>query len=160
MYFKELSSELAIYRQPRLTRLLLVLLCSFFLFIGLINVFNSDEAKSLPIWVSGFICWLGWSGSFGGYVCRFDLAKQTLELKSSSLYTIFKRVYKLSDIKGFKAIPRKGYTHDYRLYAVLTDNTHIAFANYKGRGFAVKECIKMAEFVSKPYQINIDTASL
>jgi len=86
MYFKELSSELAIYRQPRLTRLLLVLLCGFFLFIGLINVFNSDEAKSLPIWVSGFICWLGWSGSFGGYVCRFDLAKQTLELKSSSLY--------------------------------------------------------------------------
>ena len=43
---------------------------------------------------------------------------------------------------------------------MLTDNTHIAFANYKGRGFAVKECIKMAEFVSKPYQINIDTASL
>ena len=56
MYFKELSSELAIYRQPRLTRLLLVLLCGFFLFIGLINVFNSDEAKSLPIWVSGFMC--------------------------------------------------------------------------------------------------------
>jgi hypothetical protein len=160
MYFKELSSELAIYRQSRLARLLLMLLCGFFLFIGLINVSNSDEAKSLPIWVSGFICWLGWSGSFGGYVCRFDLAKQTLELKSSSLYTIFERVYKLSDIKGFRAIPRKGYTDNYRLYAVLSNDTHIAFASYKRRGLAVNECIKIANFVSKPYEINIDIAPL
>lgn len=155
MYFKKLSQDKAVYRQPRLAKLLLALLCGFFLAIGLLNVSMSAKADSLPIWVSGFICWLGWSGTFGGYVCRFDLSAQTIQLKASSLYTIFNRVYALSNIKGFRAMPSRGVFSHYRVYAVLNDDTHVAIANYKARARAIDDCKQMADFVGKPHQISI-----
>ena len=155
MYFKKLSNDEAVYRVTGIAKVLLRLLSLVFLLVGIASVLGSGSARSLPIWVSGFFCWLGWIGVFGGYICRINLSSQTIQLKASNLYTIFDRVYRLTDIKGFRAMTAQASTQTYRVYMVLNDGTHVAVANPKERGIALNVCKNMAEFTGKPYENNL-----
>lgn len=155
MYFQKLSNDEAVYRVTGIAKLLLRLLSLVFLLVGIASVLGSGSARSLPFWVSGFFCWLGWIGVFGGYICRINLSSQTIQLKASNLYTIFDRVYRLTDIKGFRAMTAQASTQTYRVYMVLNDGTHVAVANPKERGIALNVCKNMAEFTGKPYENNL-----
>ncbi|KPV94729.1 hypothetical protein AN214_03237 [Pseudoalteromonas sp. P1-9] len=155
MYFKKLSHDEAVYRVTGIAKLLLKLLSLLLLLVGILSVLGSDSTRSLPIWVSGFFCWLGWIGVFGGYVCRINLSSQTIQLKASNLYTVFNRVYHLTEIKGFRAMTAQAATQRYRVYMVLNDGTYVAVANPKERGLAVNVCKNMAEFTGKPYENNL-----
>ncbi|AIY67489.1 hypothetical protein [Pseudoalteromonas piratica] len=155
MYFQKLSNDEAVYRVTGIAKVLLRLLSLVFLLVGIASVLGSGSARSLPIWVSGLFCWLGWIGVFGGYICRINLSSQTIQLKASNLYTIFDRVYRLADIKGFRTMTAQASTQTYRVYMVLNNGTHVAVANHKERGIALNVCKNMAEFTGKPYENNL-----
>ncbi|GHF77932.1 hypothetical protein [Thalassotalea marina] len=153
--FKVLSDSKGIYRPLTRVKLLVMLVSAFIFIIGLMNVYFADGNKDLPIWATGFFCWLGWVGLFTRYHCQFDLAKGEVRAKASSLFPIFERRYNLAQVKGFRALARTGMQRDYCVYMVLNNNTHVVIANLPGRAIAASECEKIAEFTQKPLEINL-----
>lgn len=152
---KVMSENLAEYKPLTRVKLLVWLMSAFIFAIGLMNVYFADGHKDLPIWVTGFICWLGWVGLFTRYRCQFDLGKGEVRAKASSLFPIYDRRYALTEVKGFRAFHRTGAQRDYGIYMVLSDNSHVVIGSLPGRAMAASECQAIAEFTNKPYEINL-----
>lgn len=155
MILREESKDLYIYRQTGLARAMTTSLGLFILIIGLMNVYFSDGSRALPIWGTGFLCWLGWLGTFGRYVCEFDLKSHEVRLKASCLYSVFFRRYKLNNVKYFRLTHRKTFSRRYTVYMVLNDETYIAVCTSSSQGHAVEMCNAISDFLGKPVQIDL-----